>query len=335
MNIFAQVPGKMTYQSLIRDNQSSLIQNRSVGLRITIVQDGISQTSVFEETHVTSTNINGLLTLEIGTGANNFGAIQSIDWNNGPYLIRTAIDPNGGSNYSIFGESPLLSVPYAMYANKADSSNHAPMDGNDSVFSGWDKNESDDFDAQYSSLVGAPSNVSAFVNDTGYLTTEIDGSTTNELQQISLVNDTLFLSHNGGSVPLHNNNPNGAPPIVKGPLSPLAFCPAGASYTSPGTPISPGIYNFTLFSCLGQIGISTPQSGFHIDLVFLSGSGDASRTFHNFNIGDCGHYYTGVIRVTTPSSIAVKYTSYQGSSFTVPSSTANTEYVEFWKISNM
>ncbi len=59
------------------------------------------------------------------------------------------------------------------------------------------------FDGQYSSLTGAPTNVSSFTNDAGYITgfTEIDGSVTNELQTLSISNDTVYLS-NGGFVKL-------------------------------------------------------------------------------------------------------------------------------------
>ncbi|OFX38539.1 MAG: hypothetical protein A2X08_13175, partial [Bacteroidetes bacterium GWA2_32_17] len=55
------------------------------------------------------------------------------------------------------------------------------------------------FNGQYSSLTGAPTNVSSFTNDAGYLTTftEVDGSVTNELQALSLSNDTVYLSDGG------------------------------------------------------------------------------------------------------------------------------------------
>ncbi len=53
------------------------------------------------------------------------------------------------------------------------------------------------FDGQYSSLTGAPTDVSAFANDVGYLTTEMDSSVSNELQVISLNNDTVYLSDGG------------------------------------------------------------------------------------------------------------------------------------------
>ncbi|EFK96430.1 hypothetical protein LDC_1544 [sediment metagenome] len=57
------------------------------------------------------------------------------------------------------------------------------------------------FDGQYSSLSGAPVNVSSFTNDAGYLITEFDGSVTNEIQALSLSNDSIYLSE-GGSVKL-------------------------------------------------------------------------------------------------------------------------------------
>ncbi|MFV0266282.1 MAG: hypothetical protein ACK5HT_04015, partial [Draconibacterium sp.] len=43
--------------------------------------------------------------------------------------------------------------------------------------------------------------VSSFTNDAGYLTTEVDGSVSNELQALSISNDTIYLS-NGGFVKL-------------------------------------------------------------------------------------------------------------------------------------
>ncbi|PLW91681.1 MAG: hypothetical protein C0592_14635 [Marinilabiliales bacterium] len=66
-------------------------------------------------------------------------------------------------------------------------------------FTGWDTNAGDDFDGQYSSLIGTPTNVSSFTNDAGYLTffTEVDGSITNELQILSISNDTIYLTNGG------------------------------------------------------------------------------------------------------------------------------------------
>ncbi len=61
------------------------------------------------------------------------------------------------------------------------------------------------FDGQYSSLIAAPTTVSTFTNDAGYLVSEVDGSTTNEIQSISLTGDTLTLSQGGGFVVLQQS----------------------------------------------------------------------------------------------------------------------------------
>ena len=60
------------------------------------------------------------------------------------------------------------------------------------------------FDGMYSSLTGTPSipsSTSDLVNNSGFISTEVDGSVTNEIQALSISNDTIFLS-NGGFVKL-------------------------------------------------------------------------------------------------------------------------------------
>jgi len=56
------------------------------------------------------------------------------------------------------------------------------------------------FDGAYSSLTGTPSIptlTSDLTNDSGFITAEVDGSTTNELQLLSISNDTLYLTDGG------------------------------------------------------------------------------------------------------------------------------------------
>jgi len=68
------------------------------------------------------------------------------------------------------------------------------------------------FDGDYSSLTNKPAiptNTSDLTNDSGFLTAEVDSSTTNELQTLSLSNDTLRLSNGGGEIFLSSNNNSG------------------------------------------------------------------------------------------------------------------------------
>lgn len=112
----AQSPLKMSYQSVIRDAEGMLLLEQPIGLRISIVQDIPKGLIVFAETHAVATNANGLATLEIGMGNVEIGSMGDIDWSEGPYYIRSEIDPLGGNEYTIVGASELLSVPYALYA---------------------------------------------------------------------------------------------------------------------------------------------------------------------------------------------------------------------------
>ena len=73
----------------------------------------------YAERHFPTTNANGLVSLEIGTGTVINGNFATIDWANGPYFVKTETDLNGGSNYTITGTSQLMSVPYALYAKTA------------------------------------------------------------------------------------------------------------------------------------------------------------------------------------------------------------------------
>ncbi len=115
-----------------------------------------------------------------------------------------------------------------------------------------------------------------------------------------------------------------------GPLPIGASCPAGGSYFTSSITLPAGIYNYIHYSCDGQIGAAT--SGHYVIIDFVSGTGDATFTYHNFINGSvgCSHYYTGVLRCFTPCTIRKEYRSYVGSTFNVPG--ANIERTTFIKI---
>ncbi|NBU81384.1 MAG: DUF1566 domain-containing protein [Flavobacteriaceae bacterium] len=111
----AQAPQKMSYQAVIRNNSNALITSTPVGMKISILQGTASGTAVYVETQTPSTNANGLVSLEIGTGTST-GTFSAINWAAGPYFIKTETDPTGGTNYTIAGTNELMSVPYALFS---------------------------------------------------------------------------------------------------------------------------------------------------------------------------------------------------------------------------
>ena len=158
-NLWAQAPNKMSYQALVRDGSNELVTDQPVGMQISILKGSIWGSAVYVETQTPTTNFNGLVSLEIGSGTLVWGDFTTIDWSAGPYFIKTETDPTGGTSYTITGTSQLMSVPYALHANTADS------------------------------IVGGTS------------FTEVDGSVTNEIQQLSLNGSVLSITK-GDSVDL-------------------------------------------------------------------------------------------------------------------------------------
>lgn len=195
---FAQTPEKMSYQAVVRDSGDNLVVSQSIGIQISVLQGSASGTSVYTETQTPSTNVNGLVTLEIGTGSTS-DDFSSIVWSAGPYFIKTEIDPTGQSNYTITGTSQLLSVPYALYAKTSGSSTET--------------------DPIYSSSDAANINNTDISNWNNKLETEVDGSITNEIQSLTVdCNDNLILS-SGNSIKIPGitaaNEPTISPSIIQ------------------------------------------------------------------------------------------------------------------------
>lgn len=115
----AQAPQSFTYQSVIRNASNELVANSGIGTRISLVQGSVTGTVVYSETHNAATNNNGLLSLVIGGGTVQTGSFAAINWGNGPYFIKTETDVTGGTNYTLTGTQQLVSVPYALYAERA------------------------------------------------------------------------------------------------------------------------------------------------------------------------------------------------------------------------
>lgn len=147
-NLMAQAPEKFTYQAVVRNANNTLVTNSLVSVRISILRNSSSGSVVYSETQMLSTNANGLVTMNVGEGNATYGNISNINWDNGTYFLKSEIDPNGGSNYSISSTQQLLSVPYSLFAKEAGNG----------------------FSGNYNDLTNTPTNISAFNNNVGYIT---------------------------------------------------------------------------------------------------------------------------------------------------------------------
>ena len=199
LGAFAQ---QLNYQAVIRDDNQQLVTNTNVTANIVVKVGG---SAVYQQTVNGTTNLHGLFDIPFGDAT-----FSSIDWPHATISVQVK-NTSTGVIYMPAEDRPVNAVPYALNAANAASATQVNADWNatsgvaeilnkPTLFSG-DYNDLTNkptlFDGDYSSLTNTPeiptvpTNVSAFTNDAGYLTsfTESQILTQNE--------DTIFLT--GGS----------------------------------------------------------------------------------------------------------------------------------------
>jgi uncharacterized protein (TIGR02145 family) len=110
---YGQSPSSFRYQAVLRDSKGAIKANASATIIISILQGSATGSVVYSESHSTTTDNFGLVSLEIGKGTVTSGTFSSINWSSGTFYVKVTVD---GVE---MGTTQLLSVPYALYATKA------------------------------------------------------------------------------------------------------------------------------------------------------------------------------------------------------------------------
>ncbi len=117
------VPQAFNYQGIARDAQGVSMPSKQLGIKITLQEkSGNTTTDVYAETHTVTTSSTGLFNIAIGRGTASIGTFSNVNFSNKNISVKTEIDPNGGTSYSLSGTSELLSVPYALVAGNSTTS---------------------------------------------------------------------------------------------------------------------------------------------------------------------------------------------------------------------
>jgi hypothetical protein len=111
---------QFNYQSILKDNNGSVIVNTSITYKISFIYDSSSGSTVYSETHSTTTPVDGIINLVIGSGTAISGTFSSIDWSRTLYIKREA-DLTGSGTYTNFGTTLLNSVPKSNFAQKTSN----------------------------------------------------------------------------------------------------------------------------------------------------------------------------------------------------------------------
>ncbi len=116
MTMFAQNNNKISYQAVVRDTENRLVANKDVTVTVKIF-DGDAQQPAYTQTYENvHTNLNGLISLQIGPAQSN-EAWNGIHWNNA--RIETTVTLDGADAPLGTLAMPLTAVPYAFYADNA------------------------------------------------------------------------------------------------------------------------------------------------------------------------------------------------------------------------
>jgi hypothetical protein len=117
--VFAQVPQGLNYQGIARNQNGSILAAQPIGVRFSILNKSTSGTLLFQETQQATTNNFGLFTLAIGKGSPVTGDFSAINWGTDSKFLKVEISLQGAANFQLQGTTQLLSVPYALYAEKS------------------------------------------------------------------------------------------------------------------------------------------------------------------------------------------------------------------------
>ncbi|SFR68752.1 tail fiber domain-containing protein [Maribacter stanieri] len=103
----AQQKNYINYQGVVRDADNELMVEESVEIGIAL-KFGTSNAPIqYQESHFITTDINGVFSLQIGSGISNSGDYENLPWGEASFV---AVSFNG----SELGTTELMAVPYAI-----------------------------------------------------------------------------------------------------------------------------------------------------------------------------------------------------------------------------
>lgn len=136
-SVIAQPPPAIPITAVAKDAFNNPAKNRTIYVKDIIYQKAaVGGVKVWEESHIATSNDDGIYTIVVGQGTKNAAIpitdISGIKWGEGPFYmnLKVAVAPSipatwwvAADNYLDMGTTQMMSVPYAMYAGNASVTN--------------------------------------------------------------------------------------------------------------------------------------------------------------------------------------------------------------------
>lgn len=118
---FAQAPDGFNYQAVLRNSSGALMASQAVSVKLSIINGTATSTTVlYSEVRNLNTTSQGLINIQVGSAgaASSTGSLATINWLDSNKFMKVEVDPTGGSSYTDFGTTQLMSVPYAAHSKQ-------------------------------------------------------------------------------------------------------------------------------------------------------------------------------------------------------------------------
>ncbi|SDH33533.1 tail fiber domain-containing protein [Winogradskyella thalassocola] len=103
----------INYKAVIKDNLGNIQASQTIGVQFQIREASANGSAVYTETHTSTTDANGILILNIGTGTTT-DTFNTVDWSSNEHWLNVQIDVSGGTNYTDMSTTQFMAVPYSL-----------------------------------------------------------------------------------------------------------------------------------------------------------------------------------------------------------------------------
>ncbi len=114
IGLWAQAPQGIPYQAVVRNADGTVISSTAITITFKIHDVAATGEVVYEETHAVTSNSQGLVSMNVGSGTVVTGAFDNINWGGGNKFLQVLM--NAGNGNIDLGTQQMMSVPYALYA---------------------------------------------------------------------------------------------------------------------------------------------------------------------------------------------------------------------------
>jgi hypothetical protein len=126
------------YKVLIKDASGNILSSKTVDIRLTIIAEKGS-TIIYQETHSgATTDINGLVSINIGEGIPNLNRFSDVAWESDVHFLKAEVDLEQDDTFINLGTSKIMGAEGEKDTLNPNSSESRSMNGAESIAMGYD-----------------------------------------------------------------------------------------------------------------------------------------------------------------------------------------------------